>query len=300
MFWYKDVLLFPSVDMTKKILITGADGQVGKALVDQYPGAMALNRSMLDISDHKQVESFDWSSYDIIINAAAYVNADHSETDEGRKVTWQANAVGPRNLAQAALKHGLVLIHISSEYVFDGTDENHSEDENLSPLSVYGETKAAGDLIVSLVPKHYIFRTTWVIGNGHNFVRTMMQLADIRINPDVVDDQFGRLTFASEIVRAIDHVITNNAPYGTYNLSNSGKIMSWAEIAAETFELSGHDRGRVKFVTTGEYSEGKDYFAPRPVHSDLNLAKLQETGFVSQDFAPLLMQYIKDQSPKND
>jgi dTDP-4-dehydrorhamnose reductase len=93
-------------------------------------------------------------------------------------------------------------------------------------------------------------------------------------------------------VRAIDHFIKNKIPYGTYNVSNSGKIKSWAEIAADTFELAGHDRDRVTFITTDEYKEEKQPFAPRPIHSDLNLTKLQQTGFVSQDYGPLMEKYI--------
>lgn len=257
-----------------------------------YPQATAANRSILDISSAKQVESFVWSNYDVIINAAAYVNADHSETIEGREMTWRANAVGPGNLAKAALKHDLHLVHVSSEYVFDGTQENHKEDETFAPLSVYGQTKAAGDLIVSLVPKHHILRTTWVVGDGHNFVKTMVRLAELRIDPKVVNDQFGRLSFTQEIVRAIDHLIKSGAPYGTYNASNSGKIKSWAEIAADTFELAGYDRERVTFISTDEYKIDKQPFAPRPMHSDLDLTKLQATGFVSQDYVPMLAKYV--------
>jgi dTDP-4-dehydrorhamnose reductase len=278
--------------VSERFLITGCDGQLGKALVKKYPRATAANRSILDISDTKQTKSFNWSSYDVIINAAAYVNADHSETNKGREMAWRANAIGPRNLAETALQHNLHLIHISSEYVFDGTQKNHKEDEPFSPINVYGQTKAAADVVVSRVPKHHILRTTWVVGEGHNFVKTMARLAELRIDPKVVNDQFGRLTFTDEIVRAIDHFIKNKIPYGTYNVSNSGKIKSWAEIAADTFELAGHDRDRVTFITTDEYKEEKQPFAPRPIHSDLNLTKLQQTGFVSQDYGPLMEKYI--------
>lgn len=278
--------------MSKRVLITGCEGQLGRALVKMYPEATAANRSMLDISDMQQVKSFDWSSYDIVINAAAYVNADHSEASAGREITWNANAIGPRNLSDVATQYNIHLVHFSSEYVFDGTQENHREDEALTPLSVYGQTKAAGDLSVSLVPKHHILRTTWVVGDGHNFVKTMAQLAELRIDPKVVNDQFGRLSFTDEIVRAVDHILKNKVPYGTYNVSNSGKIKSWAEIAADTFELSGHDRKRVVFISTEEYKMGKHPFAPRPVHSDLDLTKLQSTGFVSQDYEPMLREYV--------
>jgi dTDP-4-dehydrorhamnose reductase len=285
--------------LSKRFLITGCDGQLGKALIKKYPSASATNRNTLDITDFKQVSSFNWSSYDVIINAAAYVNADHSETEEGRIKTWCANAIGPSNLAKVALDNDLHLIHISSEYVYDGTKQNHNESEPFSPLSVYGQTKAAADLAVSLVPKHHILRTTWVVGEGHNFVKTMARLAELRINPKVVNDQFGRLTFTQEIVRAVDHFIKNSIQYGTYNVSNSGKIKSWAEIAADTFEIAGFDRNRITQISTDEYKSEKQPFAPRPVHSDLNLNKLQKTGFVSQDYGPIMEEYIGELKHEN-
>lgn len=281
--------------MSKRIFITGRNGQLGKALVAKYPEATAMSREELDISDIEQVHAIDWSKYDVIINAAAYVKADNAETEEGRERAWRVNAVGVRNLAEVALANNLHFIHVSSEYVFDGKKQNHTEDEPFTPLSVYGQSKVAGDLAVSLVPKHHILRTSWVVGDGHNFVKTMKKLADTRIDPSVVNDQFGRLTFVSELVRAIDHILENNVESGTYNMSNSGKIKSWAEIAADTFEYAGHDRSRVKFITTEEYKSGKEFFAPRPSHSSLNLSKIQSTGFESQDYEPLMKQYIQEQ-----
>ena len=282
--------------MSERIVITGASGQVGKALQERYPDATALTRQQLDISDEQQVRAYDWSNHDVIINAAAYVNADHSETFEGREITWMANAVGPRNLAKVALQNSLHLIHVSSEYVFDGTLQNHHEDEPFTPLSVYGQAKSAGDIAVSLVPQHHILRTSWVIGEGHNFAKTMKRLGDMRIDPKVVDDQYGRLTFASEIVRAVDHILENKVEYGTYNISNSGQVKSWAEIAKDVFALAGHDPERVTPISTDEYKEDKHPFAPRPMNSDMDLSKIQRTGFESSDYEPLLKQYIEQLS----
>lgn len=273
--------------------ILGSNGQLGRELVKNYPAADAYDHEDLDISDASQVDGIDWTQYDTIINAAAYVNADHSETPEGEAITWKANFEGPRNLARVAIQNNLHLIHFSSEYVFNGEISNHSEDEPFSPLSVYGKTKAAADAVVSEVPNHHIFRTTWVVGDGHNFVKTMARLAEMRIDPKVVDDQFGRLTFTSELVRAVDYVMNNTVASGTYNLSNSGKIRSWADIAALTYEMAGHDPSRVVPVTTAEYSSDKKNFAPRPTHSDLDLSKIQETGFVSEDYEPLMREYIQ-------
>ena len=195
--------------MSERILITGGNGQLGKALSQEYKDATSLDKTDLDIADMKQVEAIDWRRFNTIINAAAYVNADHSETPEGRKITWESNAIGPRNLAKIALKHNLHLIHVSSEYVYDGETDNHLETEIFSPLSVYGQTKAAADLAVSLVPNHHILRTSWVVGDGHNFIKTMKNLGDMRIDPKVVDDQYGRLTFTSELTRAVNHIGRN-------------------------------------------------------------------------------------------
>lgn len=278
--------------MAKRIFITGRNGQLGKALVGAFPHATAMGKDELDISNNHQVRNVKWSDYDVIINAAAYVNADHAETEEGREMTWKANAMGPRNLAEAAIVNNLHLIHVSSEYVFDGSKQNHSEDEPYSPLSVYGQAKVAGDIAVSLVPRHHILRVSWVVGDGHNFVKTMKNLAEMRIDPKVVNDQFGRLTFTSEIVRAIEHILKLDVPSGVYNLSNSGKVKSWAEIAADTFEIAGHERDRVKFITTDEYKKDKEVFAPRPQYSDMDLSKIQATGFESMDYKPLLAQYV--------
>ena len=121
-------------------------------------------------------------------------------------------------------------MHIFSDYVFDGTREPHFESEDLSPLSVYGASKAAGDLLVEQLDKFYLLRTTWVIGEGKNFVRTMLGLAEKNISPTVVNDQVGRLTFTSELVRIIDHLLSIEAPFGTYNATNDGPLESWADI----------------------------------------------------------------------
>ena len=157
-----------------------------------------------------------------MINAAAYTAVDAAETPAGRRDAWATNVDGVAALVAAAREHRFGLVHVSSDYVFDGTREVHAEDEPFSPLGVYGQTKAAGDALVATLPRHYILRTSWVIGDGHNFVRTMAALADRGVEPGVVDDQYGRLTFTDEIARAIRHLLEVDAPYGTYNLSGEG------------------------------------------------------------------------------
>ena len=276
------------------ILIVGANGQLGKALQNKYPGARALDIDALDISSPEAVEGFDWSNTKIILNAAAYTNVDGAETPEGRVIAWSANAQAVRNLCAASLVHDLTLVHISTDYVFDGTKQPHTETEAYSPLSVYGASKAAGDIALSLLPKHYILRTSWVIGDGKNFVRTMLDLGQKGINPTVVSDQIGRLTFTSELVRAIDHLLSAKAPAGTYNLTNSGDATSWADITRQIFKEAGF-RNTVTDQTTANYFAGKPEAAPRPLNSVLDLKKIQATGFESRDWQADLAMYIKSQ-----
>ena len=285
--------------MSRKYVILGANGQLGKALREIFPDAKALTREELDIADETQVNAFDWSKYDVILNAAALVNADGSETIELRAKTWLANAYGPRNLAKIAIEQNKTLIHYSSDYVWDGREKNHKDDEVVAPLLVYGESKAAGDLVVSLVPKHYIIRVSWVVGDGHNMPKTMKNLADIQIDPKVVNDQFGRLTFVSEISRATKHFLDNNVEYGLYNVTNDGPVKSWYEIAADVFEYAGHDRNRVQPISTEEYAKNKPGFAPRPLNSDMDLSKLRQTGFTPKDYTEMLENYVK-KLPKNE
>jgi len=273
-------------------VIIGANGQLGLALRAQYPHARAVDSAELNITDAEAVRSFDWSGVTTILNAAAYTNVDGAETAEGRTAAWSVNAVGTRNLAEAAQIHSLTLIHVSTDYVFDGTQDNHQEDETFSPLGVYGQTKAAGDIVASLAPKHYILRTTWVIGEGKNFVRTMLSLGQKGVAPTVVSDQIGRLTFTGELVRIIDHLLSANAPFGTYNATNDGEPASWADITRQIFHLGKYDL-TVTDTTTAEYFAGKEGIAPRPLKSTLDLTKLHHTGFESHNWQDDLKNYIE-------
>ncbi|MGN6445489.1 sugar nucleotide-binding protein [Amnibacterium sp.] len=262
----------------RKTLVLGGNGQLGRALRAEFPDAEFTTRADFDVTDPAAGASKRGKGYGVIINAAAYTAVDKAETAEGRRDAWAVNVTAVAEMAKVATANGITLVHVSSDYVFDGTVDVHTEDEPLSPLGVYGQTKAAGDAIVSTVPHHYIVRTSWVIGDGNNFVRTMASLAERGVDPAVVDDQIGRLTFATEIARAIRHLLSVRASFGVYNVSNSGAPTSWAELATETFRGVGQDPGRVAGVSTAEYFAGRDA-APRPLRSMLDLAKLTATGF---------------------
>ncbi len=274
------------------ILIIGANGQLGLALKAQYPGAQAVDSGDLDITSPEQLAAFNWADIKVILNAAAYTNVDGAETPEGRVAAWQINAVGVANLATVATKHGITLVHISSDYVFDGTQNPHTETEAFSPLSVYGQSKAAGDIAVATAPQHYLLRTTWVIGDGKNFVRIMLGLGARGIAPTVVSDQIGRLTFTSELVSVIDHLLTTTAPYGTYNATNSGEPASWADITRTIFATAGFDL-TVTDTTTTKYYQGKPGIAPRPLLSIMDLGKLAGTGYTGHDWHDDLTAYIQ-------
>lgn len=278
----------------RKVLVTGANGQLGQALKNEFPDAEFVDRSTFDISDTTTWGQKHWKDYSVIINAAAYTAVDGAETGEGRIEAWKVNATALQNLTRVATENDITLVHVSSDYVFDGTNEIHDENEPFSPLNVYGQTKAAGDLIVSTVPKHYIARTTWVVGEGSNFINIMKSLAEKNVKPNVVNDQIGRLTFTQDLAKGIKHLVETKAAYGTYNITNSGEPTSWAEIAKRTFELTGRSADDVTGVSTEEYYAGKEGIAPRPLQSTLKLDKIESTGFALRRWDTALEQYLSN------
>lgn len=272
----------------RRTLVLGANGQLGRALRAELGDASHVEyttRADLDLTSPDLVTARHWRDYDTIVNAAAYTAVDLAETPQGRADAWAANVTAVAALARVATEHGITLVHVSSDYVFDGSLERpRREDDPVSPLGVYGQTKAAGDALVATVPRHYIVRTSWVIGDGGNFVSTMRGLAERGVDPRVVDDQVGRLTFADELARGIRHLLRTRPAYGVYNLSGAGEAMSWARIAREVFTLTGHDPSRVTPVTTEEYTAGAaGPIAPRPRRSILDLTKIEATGFTPRD-----------------
>lgn len=291
----------------KRTLVTGCDGQLGRAVRELAEGrGVAKDFDFCDIdtfdmSDPEAYAQYDWSLYGTVINCGAYTAVDRAETPEGRATAWKANATGPALLARACAGHGITLVHVSSDYVFDGTAEVHDEEEPFSPLSVYGQTKAAGDIAVAGCPRHYIMRSSWVIGEGRNFVKTMRGLSDRVADPEdgleqvtVVDDQLGRLTFTRDMAAAIFHVLGTHAPYGTYDCTGSGAVKSWADIARAVFEAANGNGEKVVPVSTADYyANAAGPVAPRPVHSALDLSKLEAAGFRMPDWEEELGEYLK-------
>lgn len=277
----------------QRVLVLGTNGQLGQALRHSFPEAIFFGREHCDFTSDQDITSLPFDSVDVIINAAAYTAVDAAEAVEGRALAEAINAHAVELLAEESAQHDVTLVHVSTDYVFDGTKTSpYLETDAFNPLSVYAKTKAAGDIAVATVPKHFIVRTSWVIGEGNNFVRTMASLADRGIAPSVVNDQIGRLTFTQDLAEGIKHLLTVGAAYGTYNLTNEGPASSWADIAAQVFALTGHDAGKVTGVSTAEYFAGKLGIAPRPLWSMLDLTKIEATGFTPENWDVRLAEYL--------
>jgi dTDP-4-dehydrorhamnose reductase len=249
-----------------KVLITGAAGQLGS----EFPAALAghdvvaLASADLDITDAKAVtDVVDVHRPDMVVNAAAYTKVDAAETDID--AAWAVNAAGPWHLARACAGTGAALVHVSTDYVFDGTlDRPYTEFDPTNPVSAYGRTKEAGERLVrQTLDRHWIVRTAWVHGrHGGNFVKTMLRLGAERGAVSVVDDQRGSPTFADDLAASIVQLM-DEAPYGTYHRTNSGSC-TWFELAQRAYQLAGLDVD-VTPITTEQFGAP----APRPANSVL-------------------------------
>lgn len=284
----------------KKIMITGCNGQLGRALnrlyereqnitlfnTDVFPDA---NITALDITDVDAVLSFVREKKpDAIINCAAHTNVDKCETDIDN--AYKINAVGPRNLSIAASETGAKLMHISTDYVFPGTqDRPLTEFDPVGPTSMYGKTKLAGENFVKeFSEKHFIIRTAWLYGDGKNFVKTMLRLAEDHREVGVVKDQYGTPTSAAELAKAVKYLLpTDN--YGLFHGTCEGSC-SWADFAAEIFRLAGKDT-KVNYITTEEFASP----TKRPAYSILDNYMLRlTTDFTFAPWQAAIEEYIND------
>lgn len=271
----------------RKVLVTGANGQVGRALRKMLPDAEFLTHDEFDVTAPPERN---WRQYQAIVNCAAYTAVDRAETEAAR--AWAVNAHGPAQLARIAAENNLTLVHLSTDYVFDGdTDRPYTEDDPVAPLNVYGASKAAGEVAAQTAPRHYVVRTSWVVGEGRNFVDTMRGLAERDIRPQVVHDQKGRPTFASELAKGIRHLLTTQPEYGIYHLTGAGEEVGFDELAMAVYTGLHRDPDMVQPVTSERYFDGKAH-ARRPSISTLSTAKIEATGFVPQNWRVGLALYL--------
>lgn len=289
--------------MKKSILITGANGQLGRALnavlKEQLDSdTIILNTSrreptayspiILDITNPLSVTNIVQDLRpDIIVNCVAHTAVDLCESEKEK--AYEMNALGPKNLAVAAHAIDAKFIHISTDYVFDGEKKTpYTEEDETNPQTVYGQTKLEGErLVQNYCEKYFIIRTAWLYGTGMNFVNTMLRLAEDHTEVGVVRDQFGTPTSAQELAKAIVFLM-NTENYGLYHGTCEG-IATWYEFATEIFRLAGK-AVKVKSLTTEEYPTP----AKRPKYSVLENKKLKELDYYMKPWKEALQEYMKD------
>lgn len=259
-----------------RILVTGSKGQLGRELCE----TLSLNKDIQVIGhDRDTLDITSWSEVlkevkaikpNVIINTAAYTNVDACETDYSG--AHAVNVIGAMNMARAAEQVGAKIIHISTDFVFDGKKgSSYFEYDATNPLSVYGKTKLAGEWAVrNECRNHFIIRTSWLYGKyGNNFVKTMFKLSEIKDNVEVVNDQIGSPTNVFDLVEVLKF-LSGNESYGTYHFSNEG-CCSWNEFAIKIFEIL-NLKTEVKPITSGSYGQ----LALRPSYSVLDTRLIQE------------------------
>ena len=287
----------------KKILVTGCNGQLGRAINKEYEGCDVefINTDVvegegvtsLDITDVDAVLTLVRAARpDVIINCAAHTNVDKCE--EQWDLAYKINAIGPRNLSIAATAVDAKMIHVSTDYVFPGTEEGaRTEFDAPAPISAYGKTKLAGEQFVTqFADKFFIFRTAWLYGDGRNFVKTMLGLAENHDEVSVVCDQFGSPTSAVELAKAIHH-FEGTENYGLFHATCEGST-SWAAFTDEIFAKAGK-KTRVKHVTSKEYKAMNPASADRPAYSILENYMMKLTSdYRMADWHDALDVYLKN------
>jgi dTDP-4-dehydrorhamnose reductase len=289
-----------------KLLVLGAGGQVGHELCRlTWPAGTqlaAFGRDGVDISQREQVfAAVARERPAIVINAAAYTAVDRAESEP--EIAWACNAAGPANLAAACHDARIPLIHLSTDYVFDGSKNGpYREDDPVKPLGVYGKSKEAGDRAVrDALPQHVILRTAWVYSaHGHNFVKTMLRLANDRPVLRVVADQIGSPTRAGDIAAAIgaivEQLILGQTSWGTYHFAGGGAV-TWHGFAQAIFALASPWRGPppvVEAITTADYPTP----ARRPANSVLDCRRIGEAfGIVPRPWEEALAEVIGEIYP---
>ena len=277
-----------------KLLVTGSNGQLGRAVNKLYEGNKEIELvntdvAELDITNLEQTLEFvEQVKPYAIINCAAHTGVDACETDIDN--AYKINALGPRNLSIAASKVGAKMVQISTDYVFSGdADKPYTEFDEPAPQGVYGKSKLAGELFVKqFADKFFIIRTAWLYGDGKNFVKTMLRLAETNDKVRVVSDQYGSPTSTKELAKIIDKLLwTEN--YGTYHGTCEGSC-SWADFAKEIFRLAGKNT-EVDYITTAEYPTP----AKRPAYSVLEKFMLKLTvGYEPADWHDAIAEYIAE------
>lgn len=282
-----------------KILITGANGMLAKAVKEELKEneLVCTDVEELDITNLDAVRLYTKKvKPDYIINCAAYTAVDKAEEQE--ELVYKINAIGPKNLAIATQENNAVLVHISTDYVFGGdkdTSKDYNEDDKKNPQAVYGKTKLAGEKFIEENCKNfYIFRTAWLYGEGHNFVRTMINLSKEHDEVKVVNDQHGSPTYAVDLASIIHQAMEKQIPFGVYNSTNMG-YTTWYDFTKMIYDLEGINC-KVTPVTSEEFKSA----AKRPKNSQMSKSKLLKYGIKIPTYEDALKRYLKIEHEKNN
>jgi dTDP-4-dehydrorhamnose reductase len=276
-----------------RVLVTGGGGQLGRAFARLIPDAVVLDRDSLDIVEPRAVDRvFDEVRPEIVYNAAAYTAVDRAEAEPEKARLVNVDAVV--NLAKAARRHQALLVQFSSDYVFRGNGGPHTELDKTVPLSVYGRTKLQSELAARASGGPYlVIRTSWVFGDGHNFVKSIVGAAGKHDELTVVDDQRGRPTYAPDLAEGTAALVEAGCT-GVYNLTGGGEPGTWADVAEAAIEAAGL-RSRVRRVTTAQYYAGKQGpIAPRPSNSELDCSKARAAGVALRPWPEAVAEYVKE------
>lgn len=276
-----------------KVLVTGAAGQLGRELCRQLKQSgyevIALTKAMMNISDQRSVRhSFSHYKPDIVVNTAAYTSVDQCETELDK--AYLINGIGAYYTALEAEHIGARVFHVSTDYVFSGRGtEPYKEDDPPEPGTIYGKSKKLGEELIRLTGKnHTIVRTSWVYGSGgHNFVNTMLKLADTHDQVRVVSDQVGSPTYTKDLAETVIQLF--DSPPGTYHAANAG-VCSWYEFAKAIMEESGRTTA-VLPVSTEEYGN----LTPRPAYSVLSLESIEKLGISMRHWRDALRDYLQEE-----
>jgi dTDP-4-dehydrorhamnose reductase len=275
-----------------KVLVTGAEGQVGREVVDAFgpDDVIACGHGALDVSDRSSALAAVTSVHpDVVIHCASWTAVDACEADPDK--AWRVNALGTRNIAEAARRVGAYVVYLSTDYVFDGTKPTpYVEWDTPNPLSMYGRSKRGGEQEVD--PASAIVRISWVCGrHGSNMVKTILRLAGEHETLSFVDDQVGHPTFAADLAPMLRRFAVERLP-GIYHVTNQ-RAVSWYEFAREVLAAAGADPERVKPIATVDLQPARP--APRPANSVLENAALRLQGIdLLPDFSEPLARVVRE------
>jgi dTDP-4-dehydrorhamnose reductase len=277
---------------TSDLLVTGAAGQLGRALRVLAPDAVLLDRAALDVTDPAAVVgAIARHAPAVVVHAAAWTKVDAAESDPDG--AHRLNVDATRFVAESAAREGALMVYVSTDYVFGGDQEApYRETDPTGPRSVYGQTKLAGEAEAAAFGRYLVVRTSWVFGEGHNFIRSILRAAATRDELTVVDDQRGLPTYAVDLAGGL-LALADAGAEGLYHLAGGGQPGSWADLAEVALAEAG-SHTKVRRITTAEYRQGRaGPVATRPACGVLDCSKAASLGVELRPWREAVAEYVR-------